>query len=72
MNRTFKVIARFASPEDVSSRWVPRGIIGRIANKRVYTSKEDFDKYAPETIDRYKTMYATSVFELIDGKWEEE
>jgi len=63
MNRTFKVIGRYR-PKDEQSPWC-RGKPGLQAKKRVYTSFEDFEKYSPETINRYNDIYKAEVYELI-------
>ena len=56
---------------DHTSSWL-HGKVGRIEKKRVYVSKEDFDKYSPETIKRWvHCKYQVEVYEMIDGKWVE-
>jgi len=66
-NQTFKVISRFREKEHQVSYL--RGIPGRQHKKRVYTSKEDFDKYSPELIDRWYPLMDVECYELIEGKW---
>ena len=68
MNRTFKVVGRNKSKEEM-----PSYVYGQpncVAKKRVYTSLEDFKKYSPDLIQRYKQIYDVEVYELINGKWE--
>ncbi len=67
MNRTFKVEARH-KPKDEQPSW-RRGSPLCVAKKRIYTSLEDFEKYSPKTIKRYKELYMVEVLELIDGHW---
>lgn len=67
MNRVFKIVGRYKAKEDQPS-WA-RGIPHRQAKKHEYTSKEKFDRYGTETLDRWRRYYDVSVFELIDGEW---
>ena len=68
MNRTFKLVARHTKNQ---SSWI-RGIPGRQAKKRVYTSEADFQRYAPETAERWKRFcgYQVEAYELVKDKWE--
>jgi len=66
-NQTFKVISRFRD-RDKQASW-SRGIPGRQDKKRVYTSKEDFDKHSPKIIKRWSVYMDVECYELIEGKW---
>lgn len=56
-NRTFKVVARSHNH-------------GRQFKKRVYTSKEIFDRHSPEWINRWIRYYDIEIYEQVKGKWE--
>lgn len=56
MNRTFKVIKRETK-------------FGLQAQKRVYTSYEDYLKYGEETFERYSEYWIAEAYELIGDKW---
>ena len=48
-----------------------KGKEGTQAKKRVYTSVEDFNKYSPDLIKRWSTLYDVEVFEQVeDGSWQ--
>ena len=67
MNRTFKIVGRYLPVEEQKS-WC-RGKPNTQAKKRVYASEEDFLKYSPETIERWKKMYSVEIYEMVNGKW---
>ena len=56
MNRSFKLIGRHP-------------FNGRQVKKRIYTSREDYQKYYNETAKRYLTYLDVECYELINGKW---
>lgn len=55
MNTSYKVIGRYTGRE-ASYYHINERQIGRQAKKRVYVSEKDFNKYAPELIERWKDM----------------
>jgi hypothetical protein len=63
----FKIVGRHSATQ---SSWV-RGKVGTQANKRVYTTREDFERYAPETAERYRNFckYDVEFYEQIGSKW---
>ena len=69
MSRSFKILGRYAESQP---RWA-RGKVGTQAKKRVYTSLADFEKYAPETAQRWDEFcgYQVEAYELIEEKWVE-
>ena len=71
MNRSFKVVGKYKALEEQSA-W-SNGKPHTQAKKRVYTSKDDFDRYAPELIQRWRdnTKWDVTAYEMINGKWVE-
>lgn len=63
----FKLVGRFSE----STPAYYRGTVGLQGKKRVYVSREDFDRFSPKTIKRWIVYsgYDIEVYEQIDGKW---
>ena len=66
MNRTFKIVGKYTELSIFN-----KGKLGLQAKKRVYTSLIDFEKYAPDTIMRWRNFckFDVTIFELVKGKW---
>lgn len=63
----YKIVGVFTKD---TQQWF-HGKIGTQAKKRVYVSREDFRRYAPETANRWKKFIGLAVeaYEMVSGKW---
>jgi len=68
MSVPYKIIARYRSPE-LQESW-NRGKEGTQAKKATYVNMDDYLKYSPETISRWRKMYDVSIFKMVNKKWE--
>lgn len=63
----FKIVGRVANERTPYGSWL--GKVGTQWKKRVYVSREDFEKYAPETAKRWKRLVLVEAYEMKKGKW---
>jgi len=66
MSRSFKLVGRYTERCRFN-----RGKVGTQAKKRVYTSLEDFNRYAPDTLKRWKKFcgFRVEAYERKGNKW---
>ena len=65
---SFKIVGRIT--ENTTS-WYGTRKVGRQGKKRVYVTREDYEKYSPETAKRWSKFCGLDVeaYEMVDGKW---
>ena len=64
----YKIVGRYTKN---TPRWGGCGNVGTQAKKRVYISRNDFERYAPDTAERWLNFcgYDVEVYQTIDGIW---